>query len=101
MFEEEVVPSPFTLKLDVLSGLADHQDVTVNLTFTSACALKIDACPSETNLDNCLRRFWELESLGIARDETSVYDKFVQQITFDGQRYEVSLPWTPTTLGPL
>ena len=77
----------------VLSGPTDHQDITVNLTFTSTCALKIDACTSEANLNDCLRRFWELESLGIARDETSVYDKFVQQIRFDGQRYEVSLPW--------
>ena len=63
----------------VLSGPTDHQDITVNLTFTSTCALKIDACTSEANLNDCLRRFWELESLGIARDETSVYDKFVQQ----------------------
>ena len=27
------------------------------------------------------------------KDEPSVYDKFVQQISFDGQRYQVSLPW--------
>ena len=31
--------------------------------------------------------------MGIAREEMSVYDKFVQQISFDGQRYEVGLPW--------
>ena len=27
------------------------------------------------------------ESLGIAKDETSAYDKFVQRIKFDGGRY--------------
>ena len=31
------------------------------------------------------------------KDEPSVYDKFVQQISFDGQRYQVSLPWKENT----
>jgi hypothetical protein len=44
-----------------------------------------------------LSEFWmttfdELESLGIVKGELSVYEKFVQRISFDGQRYEVSLP---------
>ena len=30
------------------------------------------------------------------KDEPSVYDKFVQQISFDSQRYHVSLPWKNT-----
>ena len=77
----------------VLSGPTNHQEVTVNLTLTSTHALKIDTCPLEPNLEDHLKRFWELESLGIAKDEASVYDKFVQQIRFDGNRYEVSLPW--------
>ncbi len=43
----------------------------------------------EPNLDDCLKRFWDLDSLGIVK-ETS---KFVQKITFNGHRYEVCLPW--------
>ena len=31
------------------------------------------------------------------KDEPSVYDKFVQKISFDGQRYQVSLPWKENT----
>ena len=27
------------------------------------------------------------------KDESSVYTKFLQKISFDGQRYQVSLPW--------
>ena len=54
---------------------------------------EIDTHPVEQNLDDQLRRFWELESLGIMKDEPFVYDKFVQRISFDGQRYQVSLPW--------
>ena len=77
----------------VLSGPTNHQEVAVNLTLTSTHALKIDTCPLEPNLEDRLKQFWELESLGITKNEASVYDKFVQQIRFDGQRYEVSLPW--------
>ena len=41
----------------------------------------------------CLKRFWDLESLGIVKQESSVYEKFIQKITFNGHNYEVSLPW--------
>ncbi len=77
----------------VLSGPANRQEVAVNLTFTSTHTLKVDILLPEPTLDDRLKQFWELESLGVMRDETSVYDKFVQQIRFDGRRYEVSLPW--------
>ena len=77
----------------VLSGPINNHEVTVNLTLISTYALKIDTCTLEPNLDDRLKQFWELESLGITKNEASVYDKFVQQIRFDGQRYEISLPW--------
>ena len=78
----------------ILSGPANHMEVSVNLMFASTHTLKIDACPPmEPSLDNCLKRFWDLESLGILKEETSVYEKFVQRISFDGHRYEVCLPW--------
>ena len=37
--------------------------------------------------------FWELESLGIANEESSVYDKFIDTIDFRNGRYEVHLLW--------
>lgn len=43
------------------------------------------------NLDGNLRTFWDLESLGIT--PRSVYEEFEENITFDGNRYEVHLPW--------
>ena len=76
----------------VLSGPADQQEGTANLIVASMHTLKVDAYPEPT-LDDCLRQSWELESLGITKDETSVYEKFVQQIRFNGWRYEVNLPW--------
>ena len=80
----------------VLSGPTDVQETTVNLTFTATHALKIEACPIGQILDDRLSRFWDLETLGIARDEPSVYDKFTQQISFNGERYQVRLPWKET-----
>lgn len=66
----------------------------MNLTLASAHTLKIDICPStEPALDDCLKRFWDLESLGIVKEEASVCEKFVQRMKFDGSRYEVCLPW--------
>ena len=69
----------------ILSGPTKPIEVAVNLTLTSAHTLKIDTCDSEEPaLEGDLRRFWDLESLGISKEESSVYDKFVQRITFDG-----------------
>ena len=49
--------------------------------------------PDPDLLESKLERFWRLESLGIVPNESSVYDDFQQRIRFDGQRYEVNLPW--------
>ena len=65
----------------------------VSVAVASTHTLKIDTCPLEPSLDDRLKRFWELESLGITQNEASPYDKFVQRIKFDGQRYDVNLGW--------
>ena len=76
----------------ILSGPATKQ-VAVNLTLSSPThTLKVDTFKVEPSLDDQLQQFWELESLGIPSNETPVYEKFLQQIHFDGHRYEVSLP---------
>ena len=77
----------------VLSGPMRGLQTAVNLTLTSTHTLKVDTCKMEPSLDDRLKQFWELESLGVMNNESSVYEKFVQEIRFDGQRYEVSLPW--------
>ena len=77
----------------LLSGPVEQQEVSVNLCSSCTHTLKIGSYPAEPNLDDHLSQFWDLESLGIARDEPSVHHKFVQQIQFNGQRYEVKLPW--------
>ena len=62
----------------ILSGPANHLEVAVNLALASTHTLKIDVHPSmETALDDCLKRFWDLESVGVVKEETSVYERFV------------------------
>ena len=65
----------------------------MNLTLATTHVLKVEAHLGEEILDDHLKPFWELESLGVMDDEVSIYDKFVQHIKYDGHRYEVSLPW--------
>ena len=78
----------------VLSGPVQHQSISVNLTtVSSAHALKIETYPAEQGLDDHLKRFWELESLGVMENEPLLYEKFTQQISFNGERYSVALPW--------
>ncbi|XP_028397220.1 uncharacterized protein LOC114521030 [Dendronephthya gigantea] len=42
---------------------------------------------------NELVKFWDLETLGIQEKEPSVYDKFTQEVHFNGDRYEAKLPF--------
>ena len=77
----------------VLSGPTAPAESMTTLAITSTHVCKTDCLPIKGNLDDQLKRFWDLESLGIMKNEDSVYQKFTQKISFDGQRYQVSLPW--------
>ena len=82
----------------VLSGPAEQQEAFTNLTFNAAHTLTICTSPVNLSLDDQLRQFWNLESIGVMKDEPPVYERFVQQIKFNGERYQVSLPWRDTHL---
>ena len=83
----------------VLSGPIDvkceEASSTTNLAATHV--LRIDANPVQeelnSNMTEQLKKFWDLESVGIRDNETSVYDKFVEEIQFNGERYEAKLPF--------
>ena len=80
----------------VLSGPADgvQEETSINLIPAhSTHILRVDNFSEAENLDSQLRRFWELESLGILKDEQPLEQQFTQQITFKRGRYEVHLPW--------
>ena len=50
-------------------------------------------CQGNNQLNNELSWFWELEHIGIQKQEPGVYDKFVQEIKFVDNRYQISLPF--------
>ena len=54
-------------------------------------------CDSQSNvgeqMDSTLRMFWELESLGINNNNSSVQEDFDKEILFKDGQYQVALPW--------
>ena len=77
----------------VLSGPIDGMPMDDSSVYLSVYALQTDVQTVTQSLDSQLKMFWELESLGIANEESSVYDKFIDTIDFRNGRYEVHLPW--------
>ena len=73
-----------------VSGSNKREEVTAMLTVT-----KIDS------LDGQLRRFWEQDAVGIANHQEhqrtvegeDAVNQFNSSCRFDGERYEVGLPW--------
>ena len=85
----------------VLSGPAEglQEDTVVNFTSTHPShMLRVDSVTESESLEAGLKRFWELESLGILKDEQSIHKQFTQQIAFKQGRYEVHLPWRDSHL---
>ena len=68
--------------------------------------MKVDVsvCSAEqeiANLENRLQAFWDPKTLGIKECETSVYDNFMESISFNNGCYCVRLPWkSPHVLLP-
>lgn len=50
-------------------------------------------CTGTAQLNEQLRSFWELESLGIIEEEKTLYEEFAATIRFQDGRYKVPLPW--------
>ena len=60
---------------------------------TSSSTSVVESVESEDPLIEQVKRFWELESIGVSPYDGSVHDKFLDTIRFHDGRYEVSLPW--------
>ncbi|KAL5503390.1 hypothetical protein EMCRGX_G010330 [Ephydatia muelleri] len=68
-----------------------------------AHALKLEASVlqrHDCDLDQRLKKFWNLETLGIKEGEMPAYNQFIEGITFQEGRYCVQLPWKSTHLPP-
>ena len=70
------------------------EDAVVNDVSSFAThSFRADMQGDATSLEMGLKKIWALEFLGIHKDESSVYDKFIQLIAFDGRRYVLNLSW--------
>ena len=50
-------------------------------------------CNQDNSLNEKTDRFWDLDTIGIEENETSVYDRFISYIKFKKSRYSVPLPF--------
>ena len=50
-------------------------------------------CKQGNCLNEKINRSWDLDTIGISDNETSVYDKFIDSIKFENYRYSVALPF--------
>ena len=73
-------------------GISGHNLTNLVVTHTMAIDMHVSQ-DNDQELDKKLKMFWDLESLGIQPNEATVYDEFESSIQFNGERYEVSLPW--------
>ena len=48
---------------------------------------------TDATLNDTLKKFWDLEAIGIKAEESSVYEEFTQNVVFQDGRYSVHLPW--------
>ena len=82
----------------VLSGIVSENCYdSVSLVNAATHCMEVLSVSEEeqqsSRLEDQLRKFWELESIGISVKEPTVYERFVDTIKYTGGRYEVELPW--------
>ena len=78
----------------VLSGPVHSQRVTYsNVVSTHVMRIQQETITEKTRLNESLERFWKLESIGILPEESSVFDRFSNEIERVDNRYQVRLPF--------
>ena len=83
----------------VLSGPIEDEYMPVSQPATNLVTTHVLRCatsPTQSQgqgIERDLKAFWELESLGILKQERSVHDEFESTIAFKDGRYQVNLPW--------
>ena len=50
-------------------------------------------CNQDNSLSEKIDKLWDLDTIGVKENETSVYDRFISDIKFENSRYSVSLPF--------
>jgi hypothetical protein len=63
-----------------------HSNVNIGSTHVLRCSTQLTPSP-EATIETNLKRFWELESLGISPHEHSVYEEFLSTVKHRNGRY--------------
>ena len=72
-----------------LKGKTEVGTVKVNLNVSRCVPHSVGG----SILDREVKRLWDLETLGIREEEVSMYEPLFDNISFNGTRYSVQLPW--------
>ena len=74
----------------LLSGPLSSSSRALVTHVLTACAKTYQ---EKKGLEAQLKEFWELEAIGIKENDDTLYDQFKENVEFNGDRYEVALPW--------
>ena len=78
----------------VLYGCVDVGGKTQSINFESSATNDVQIGGENDELESQVKRFWELESLGINKYEQSFYEEYLNTICRNEyNRYEVRLPF--------
>ena len=72
--------------------MSDPFNTKGDITNVHTMLIECKECKESLVLKEELKNFWDLETLGIKEKEKSVYEKFIDEITFKENRYEIRLP---------
>ena len=72
----------------------NNQDsAAVNLATTHVLSIEFNEEQEEALLSSEIEKFWNLDTVGIKHNETSVYERIMDEVKFKEGRYEVRLPF--------
>jgi hypothetical protein len=81
----------------VLSGPVVQKNTSCSINLNATHILRIDAEPAVFSTTDYqkkqLEKLWDLETLGIRDNEFTNESKFMEEINFNGEHYEVKLPF--------
>eukprot|EP00795_Rhopilema_esculentum_P008160 gene8160-14089_t len=93
-------PGPVALESSlgwVLSGQVHNSlpddSTQANLADTHVLRLTTDIVSEKANTERQVMKFWDLEFIGILKDESNLFHTFEDEVQFLEGRYKVKLPW--------
>ena len=81
-------------KLDIGSNGGRQLNLNESL-LTKVLRVQQELIGLKERLNEIVQRFWNLESVGVSKNEFDICEKFEADISFANNRYEVKLPFKP------